>query len=114
MADQTTKPTPEAKALSLFFMALKSKSPSFKEKAKRINRRWDLVGLGRITMDDYKEEIQNTLSEFGGYEEVVEKTVRFYIDKFGEWKSTGEDKYSQDAKAIVEKIMKEKEAQKPE
>jgi hypothetical protein len=38
---------------------------------------------------------------------VIEKTVKFYIEKFGEYKSQGDDKYSQDAQAIAEKLMPE-------
>ncbi len=40
---KSNKPTPEAKALSLFLMAYKTESPSYKEKSKRINRLWKLV-----------------------------------------------------------------------
>lgn len=105
MSNQTIKPTPEAKALSLFFMAYKAKSASFKEKAKRINKRWDLVRIEKITMDEYMEEINNTLAEYGGYEEVIEKTIRFYIENHGGWKSTGNDKYSEDAIRILERIQ---------
>ena len=43
MEKNSEKPSPEAKALSLFLMAYKTKDPIYKEKAKRINRLWDLV-----------------------------------------------------------------------
>ena len=51
------------------------------------------------------EEVQNMLTSYGGYSEVVEKTVRFYIETTGEWKSLGDDKYSLDARQIAEKIL---------
>ena len=50
-------------------------------------------------------EVQNMLTSYGGYSEVVEKTVRFYIDKTGEWKLQGDDKYCLDAKEIADKIL---------
>lgn len=100
-------PTPEAKALSLFFMAYKSKNPAYKEQAKRINKLWDKVGMGELNQKDYNEQIQKVLLSYGGYEEVLEKTIRYYINKTGEWKSTGGDKYSIDAKKIANKILKE-------
>jgi hypothetical protein len=52
------------------------------------------------------EEVQNMLTSYGGYSEVVEKTVKFYIEKTGEWKLQGDDKYCQDAKEIADKILK--------
>lgn len=108
MSKKSVKPTPEAKALSLFFMAYKTKSPIYKEKAKRINRLWDLVVLEKLSKEDYMEELRNMLTEYGGYSEVVEKTVKYYIDKTGAWKLIGEDKYCVDAQAIADKILKEK------
>jgi hypothetical protein len=46
------------------------------------------------------------LDSYGGYLEVVEKTVKFYIEKTGEWKLNGNDKYCKDAKLIADKILK--------
>ena len=100
------KPTPEAKALSLFLMAHKKTNSSYKEKAKRINKQWDLVVSGELSKEDYFEEVQQTLDSYGGYSEVIEKTVRFYIDSTGEWKLKGDDKYCLDAQKIADKIMK--------
>tara|TARA_B110000285_G_C14734572_1_gene427998 strand:+ start:171 stop:503 length:333 start_codon:yes stop_codon:yes gene_type:complete len=100
------KPTPEAKALSLFLMAYKSTNPIYKEKSKRMNRLWDLVTLEKLSREEYLEEIQNMLTSYGGYSEVVEKTVKFYIEKTGEWTLKGDDKYCQDAKKFANKLLK--------
>lgn len=105
MKKKIEKPSPEAKALSLFLMAYKTTNPIYKEKSKRINRLWDLVKLDKLSRSDYVEEVQNMLTSYGGYSEVVEKTVRFYIEKTGEWKLQGDDKYCQDAKQIADKIL---------
>ncbi|MBL4707710.1 MAG: hypothetical protein JKY48_04645 [Flavobacteriales bacterium] len=105
MTKKTEKPSPEAKALSLFLMAYKTTSPAHKEKSKRINRLWSLVLKDELSRSDYLEEVQNTLTSYGGYSEVVEKTVRFYIEKSGEWTLQGDDKYCQDAKQIADKIL---------
>ena len=105
MTKKTEKPSPEAKALSLFLMAYKTKNPIYKEKSKRINRLWDLVIKDELSRSDYIEEVQNMLSSYGGYSKVVEKTVRFYIEKTGEWKLQGDDKYCLDAKQIADKIL---------
>ena len=105
MKKNTEKPSSEAKALSLFLMAFKSVDPAYKEKAKRINRQWDLVVKGELGKDEYLVEVQDMLSNFGGYDQVVEKTVQFYIEKTGEWKLQGEDKYCSDAKKIADKIL---------
>jgi len=99
------KPTPEAKALSLFLMAYKNIDPSYKEKSKRINRQWDLVKTNQLSKEDYMAEVQDMLTSFGGYTEVIEKTVNYYIENTGEWKSRGEDKYSLDAKKIADGIL---------
>ena len=106
MKKNIEKPTPEAKALSLFLMAYKTKNPIYKEKSKRMNRLWDLVTMDKLSRDEYIEEVQNMLATYGGYLEVVEKTVKFYIEKTGEWKLQGDDKYCQDAKEIADKILK--------
>ena len=103
-------PTPEAKALSLFLMAYKTIKPVYKEQAKYINRSWDLVNINKLSFDDYQEEVKEMLEALGGYNVVVEKTVKFYIHKTGEWKLKGEDKYCQDAKIVADKILNKKEA----
>ena len=100
------KPSPEAKALSLFLMAYKTIDPIYKEKSKRINKQWDRVRNDELSRADYLEEVQSMLTEYGGYSDVVEKTVKYYIDKTGEWKLQGEDKYCLDAKTVADKILK--------
>lgn len=106
MKKHIEKPSPEAKALSLFLMAYKTKDPVYKDKSKRMNRLWDLVNMNKLSKSDYIEEVQNTLVSYGGYSEVVEKTVRFYIEKTGEWTLQGDDKYCLDAKQIADDILK--------
>ena len=106
MKKNIEKPSPEAKALSLFLMSHKTINPIYKEKSKHINRLWDEVILGNLSKTDYLEEVQNMLTSYGGYLEVVEKTVRYYIDKTGEWKLQGNDKYCKDAKQFADKILK--------
>jgi hypothetical protein len=105
MEKNTEKPSPEAKALSLFLMAHKSENPTYKENAKRINKQWDLVKTDELSKSDYLEEVQKMLESYGGYAEVVEKTVKYYIDKTGEWKLKGDDKYCNDAKEVADKIL---------
>lgn len=105
MTKKSKKPTPEAKALSLFLMAYKTKDPKYKEQSKRINRLWDLVLVREFDRDDYNEEVENMLASYGGYSEVVEKTVRFYIEKSGEWTLRGDDKYCQDAQQVADSIL---------
>jgi len=68
-----SSPTPEAKALSLFLMAYKTKDLSYKEHAKRINRMWDQVKYGELRKEDYQEEVVKALTSYGGYDAVVEK-----------------------------------------
>ena len=102
------KPSAEAKALSLFLMAYKKTNPLYKEEAKRINRQWDLVVAEELSKSDYLEEVQNMLTSHGGYSAVIEKTVRFYIEKTGEWNLQGDDKYCLDARQIADKILKQK------
>jgi hypothetical protein len=106
MMKKTEKPTPEAKALSLFLMAYKTKDPIYKEKSKRINRLWSLVLKEDLSKEDYMAEVNLMLMSYGGYSEVVEKTVRYYIDQTGEWKLEGNDKYSLDAKQVADQILK--------
>lgn len=108
MKRRLQKPTPEAKALSLFLMAYKSKSPLYKEKSKRINKQWDQYIINKITKLDYQKIVETMLEEEGGYAEVVEKTVKFYIDKTGEWTQKGDDKYCVDARVIADKLLAEK------
>ncbi len=105
MKKNIEKPSPEAKALSLFLMAYKTISPIYKEKSKQINRQWDLVKIGKLSRSEYMEVVENMLTSYGGYSEVVEKTVKFYIEKTGEWKLQGDDKYCLDAKQIADKIL---------
>ena len=105
MKKNIEKPSKEAKALSLFLMAYKTTNPVYKEKSKRINRLWDLVGKDELSKSEYLEEVQNMLTSYGGYSEVVEKTVKYYIDKTGEWNLKGDDKYCQDAKKIANEIL---------
>ncbi len=106
MANHSQKPTPEAKALSLFLMAYKSYDNKYKEMLKRINKRWDMVRSEDLDKEIYLKEVQGMLDENGGYEEVIEKTVRFYIKKSGDWTLKGEDKYCKDAQAIADKVQK--------
>lgn len=105
MRTKQEKPSPEAKALSLFLMAHKTTSPTFKEKSKRINRLWGLVLKDEMSMVDYLEKVESMLTLFGGYTEVVEKTVKYYIDKTGEWKLKGDDKYCIDAQVVADRIL---------
>lgn len=105
MKNKSEKPSAEAKALSLYLMAFKSTSPVHKEKSKRINRLWSQVTNGELSNSDYLEKVKSMLTTFGGYSEVVEKTVQFYIEKTGEWKLKGNDKYCIDANQIADKIL---------
>lgn len=106
MNKKSEKPTAEAKALSLFLMAFKTTDPKYKEMAKRINKQWDLVKLDKRTKLDYDLEVESMLLSLGGYSEVVEKTVRFYIKKTGEWKLQGDDKYCLDAQLVADRVLK--------
>jgi len=99
------KPSAEAKALSLYLMAYKTTSPVIKEKAKRINKLWSRVISDEISKDDYLKEVKNTLTSYGGYAAVIEKTVQFYIEKSGEWNLKGDDKYCMDANKIADKLL---------
>ncbi len=108
MNKNTEKPSPEAKALSLFLMAFKSSNPNYKEKSKRMNRIWGLVAKDEMSKEDYMEEVQATLTSYGGYSEVVEKTVRHYIKKSGEWTLKGDDKYCLDAQEVADRVLNKK------
>jgi hypothetical protein len=99
------KPTPEAKALSLFLMAFKKTNPVCKEKAKRINKQWGLVESNDLDQKIYNNEVQDMLTSFGGYSEVIEKTVKFYIEKTGEWTLQGTDQYCIDAQKVADQIL---------
>lgn len=108
MAKSKEKPSPEVKALSLFLMAFKKKSPAYQEKSKRINNLWNKVVSDELSKAKYLEEVQNMLASFGGYSVVVEKTVRHFIEKTGEWKLEGNDKFCIDAKKVADKIIEQK------
>jgi hypothetical protein len=103
---QIEKPSPEAKALSLYLMAFKTTKPINKENAKRINKQWDKVKLKELSMQDYMKEVQTMLKSYGGYSKVVEETVWYYIKKTGKWELKGDDKYCIDAKQFADKILK--------
>lgn len=107
MNSNTEKPSPEAKALSLFLMAHKGVKPSYKEQSKYMNRQWELVKDDELSKTAYLTEVNDLLESYGGYEAVVEKTVRYYLEKTGEWKLKGDDKYCRDALKIAAQIMKE-------
>ncbi|MGB1248138.1 MAG: hypothetical protein ACPG4Z_04580 [Chitinophagales bacterium] len=106
MKRSTGKPSKEAKAISLFLMAYKSIDPIYKEKLKRINKQWDRVRDGDISKEEYLDEVESMLAAYGGYSKVIEKTVEYYIEKTGAWKSQGEDQYSIDAKEVANSILK--------
>lgn len=98
-------PSKEAKALSLFLMAFKAKDPAYLEKSKRINKLWRLVSRNEYSSKDYLKEVHNVIASYGGYKDIVEKTVKFYIAKTGKWDLKGDDKYCQDAKRVAEKLL---------
>lgn len=102
----TEKPSPEAKALSLYLMAFKNTKPINKANAKRINNQWSRVKLNEVSNKVYMEEVQNMLDSYGGYSKVVEETVWYYIKKTGKWKLEGEDKYCIDARRVANKILR--------
>ena len=79
MENKREKPTPEAKALSLYPMAHKSSDNAIKDKSRKMNKRWDMVVAGELEKTAYQEEVQAALTFYGGYKEVIEKTVKFYI-----------------------------------
>ena len=105
MSNNIEKPSAEAKALSLFLMAYKTINPIYKEKAKRINRQWDLVKTNQLSKSDYMEEVQVMLDSYGGYNEVISKTVKHYIDKTGALQYKGNDKYGKDAQKIADDLL---------
>mgnify|MGYP000257902311 CR=1 FL=1 len=105
MKKNNEKPSKEAKALSLFLMAFKATSPIHKEQSKRISRLWGLVQTDELSKNEYMEKVESMLTLNGGYAQVVEKTVRFYLEKTGEWKLEGEDTYCQDARQVADRIL---------
>lgn len=106
MSQTPDKPSAEAKALSLFLMAFKSTKGNFKEKSNVLKNLRNQLKDGELSNGDYTKEVQKMLSEYGGYTEVIWKTVKFYIKKSGVWKLEGDDKYCQDAQEIADKILK--------
>ena len=86
-------------------MAHKAVNPTYKDAARRMNRLWDEVKSKDLSRSEYAEEVEKMLESYGGYEVVLEKTVKFYIDKTGEWKLQGDDKYCADAKIVAEKLL---------
>ena len=98
MKNTSDKPTPEAKALSLFLMAFKATKPVYKEQSNRIHRLWGLVTKEEMSSEEYLEKVNSMLKLNGGYLAVVEKTVRHYIDK--------DDKYCKDAQEIADNLLK--------
>lgn len=100
------KPSPEAKALSLFLMAFKSEGTRYKEQSKRINRLWKLVKVGEYSEQDYLAEVNEIAKSYGGYAELIQKTVRHYIKKTGEWTLKGDDKYCKDAQLVADSVLK--------
>lgn len=99
------KPSAEAKALSLFLMAHKSINPSYKEKSNRMSKLLNQVKNDELSNEDYMKEVQILLTKYGGYNEVIWKTVKFYIEKSGRWTLKGDDKYCKDAQEIADKIL---------
>lgn len=103
---KTEKPSAEAKALSLYLMAFKSIDPVCKEQSKRMKRLWSIVLENDSRMKDYIKEVQKLLTAHGGYEEVVEKTVKHFVEKTGEWNLKGDDKFCVDAQRVADELKK--------
>ena len=86
------KPSPEAKALSLFLMAHKAIKPIYKEEAKRINKLWTMVKDGEL--NSIKADRQ-PIGEFADRKpftvhqlqlskiESIYLTTDGYVDQFG-------------------------------
>jgi len=107
MKNKAEKPSPEAKALSLYLMAFKNTKPQNRENARRINKQWERVKHEELSKEAYyMEEVQEMLKSYGGYAKVVEETVWHFVKKTGKWTLEGEDKYCVDAQQFAEKIMK--------
>lgn len=101
------KPSPEAKALSLFLMAFKNTSQEYKGKYKHIKKQWGNVLNKELSTEAYTKEVNDTLESYGGYTEVIKKTVQFYLDKSGEWSLKGDDQYCVDAQKIANELQSE-------
>ncbi|MFK8044560.1 MAG: hypothetical protein AB8B72_03640 [Crocinitomicaceae bacterium] len=106
MKNNLEKPSPEAKALSLFLMAHKNVGADHKENASYIKELWSMVLNGKLDQRKYLQEVSAMIKFYGGYDKVVEKTVKHFIDKTGEWKAGGDDQFSKDAQAIADRILK--------
>ncbi len=105
MKKNKEKPSPEAKALSLFLMAFKTVKPIYKEQSKRISRLWGMVLAEELSMEEYTQKVESMLTLNGGYDIVVEKTVRHYIERTGEWTLKGDDKYCIDAQEVAARLL---------
>ncbi|MFD1553402.1 hypothetical protein DNU06_06970 [Putridiphycobacter roseus] len=105
MDNNLEKPSPEAKALSLFLMAFKSTNAMYSDKSKYTKRLWSMARSGEISSDMYTSEILRMLKSCGGYEQVIEKTVKYYIDKTGEWRLNGDDQYCIDAQKVADSML---------
>ena len=66
MKENKEKPSPEAKALSLFLMAFKSQKPIYKEQSKRIHRLWGMVQAEEMDHAEYMEKVASMLTLNGG------------------------------------------------
>ena len=108
MKNNTIKPTPEAKALSLYLMAFKNTKPKNKENAKRINKQWKRVKDNALSMEDYMAEVQTMLDSYGGYTKVVEDTVWHYVKKTGKWELEGNDQYCIDARRVADEVLRKR------
>jgi len=64
-----------------------------------------MVINGELSMDDYLEKVGSMVRLLGGYSAVVEKTVKFYINKTGEWSLKGDDKFCIDAQEVADRIL---------
>ena len=87
-------------------MAFKTIDPIYKEKSKWINKQWDMVQSRELSRTEYQEKVQKMLTSYGGYSEVLEKTVKHYIKTTGKWTMKGDDKYCQDARKVADGILK--------
>ena len=112
MKKDTMKPSPEAKALSLYLMAFKNTNPKNKENAKRNNKQWNRVKSEALSMKNYMEEVEKMLNSYGGYSKVVEDTVWYYVKKTGKWELEGNDKYCLDARRVADEILRKKSGKK--
>ena len=65
-----------------------------------------MVQSRELSRTEYQEKVQKMLTSYGGYSEVLEKTVKHYIKTTGEWTMKGDDKYCQDARKVADGILK--------